>query len=200
VKLNPFNDMYRAEVGLAYRDMMLGYLNLANQAQTSGQTPVQYANLAAENYTKSVAAIESTIKFVPWEYDNYVFLTSMHNLAGQTLSTQYYADAKKAALRGIAVEPFGPAIRVEYGRALAGSGDVNGAIKQTEIAANMDPNYAEAWQLLSGYYAQAGNKPKAISVLKAFLVNAPTNTTISDALAQLEASSTTGSTPATKTP
>ena len=200
VKLNPFNDMYRAEVGLAYRDVMIGYLNLANQAQSSGQDPAQYAQLAGENYLKSVAAIEDTIKFVPWEYDNYVFLASMHNLAGQTLGKQYYADAKAAAQRGIAVEPFGPAIRVEYGRALAGSGDLTGAIQQTKTATDMDPGYAEAWQLLASYYVQTGEKAKAVGVLKAFLVNDPSNTTISEALAQLEPSTTPTSAPTTKTP
>ena len=35
-KLNPFNDMYLAEVGVAYRDQMIANLNAAQQAQSSG--------------------------------------------------------------------------------------------------------------------------------------------------------------------
>ena len=39
VRLNPYNDMYRAEVGVAYRDLMIGYLNAAQQAQAAGPGP-----------------------------------------------------------------------------------------------------------------------------------------------------------------
>ncbi len=41
VSLNPYNDMYRAEVGVAYRDLMISYLNQAQQAQSQGQDPLR---------------------------------------------------------------------------------------------------------------------------------------------------------------
>ena len=149
VSLNPYNDMYRAEVGVAYRDLMIAYLNAAQQAQAQGQDPAQYMNQAAAAYEQSVNSLIDTIDFVPWEYDNYVFLASVHNIAGQTLNPKYYDSAVEVGLEGVEVEQFGPAIRVELARAYNGKGDNAKAIEQAKIAAEMDPNYTDAWVFLS---------------------------------------------------
>ena len=190
-KLNPFNDMYMAEVGLAYRDQMLANLNLVQQAQQAGQNPNQYMQLAAENYNSAVSAMERTIQFVPWEYDNYVFLSSVHTIAGQVLDPKYYEAAQSVAERGVAVEPFGPAIRVELARAFQGENELDKAIEQASTAAKMDPAFSDAWLLLSSLYEQKGNKAQAIAILKKFQLTNPGDTNVASSLARLESSSTT---------
>jgi len=191
VKLNPFNDMYRAEVGLAYRDMVISSLNGAQQAQAAGQDPTQLLEQGTTAFAQSVAAIESTIKFVPWEYDNYVFLASLNNIGGQAIDQKYYEAARDVGLRGVAVEKYGPAIRVELARAYQGLGDLDNALEQASTAARMDPHFTDAWLLYSGILEAKGDKAQAISVIKEFLVANPTDGSASSALARLEQSATT---------
>ena len=191
VKLNPFNDMYRAEVGLAYRDQMISNLDLSQQAQSAGQSPTQYLQAAAADYKSAADNMEDTIKFVPWEYDNYVFLASLDNIAGQVLNPSYYEAAQGVAERGVAAEKYGPAIRVELARALQGENEIDKAIEQASIAAKMDPAFADASLLLSNLYDQQGNKAKAIAALKEFQTANPGDTSVASSLAKLESSATT---------
>lgn len=218
--LNPFNDMYRAEVGVAYRDLFIQYLNAASQAQSAGQDPTPNMNLAAQAYSKSVGSLEDTIKFVPWEYDNYVFLASVHNIAGQTLNPSQYDAAIQTAQRGIDLEPFGPAIRIEMARALSGKAtyeqsqatellkdkkkasqaapllqqahdNFTKAAEQAKTAADMDPAYGEAWQMLASLYETLGEKGKALETYKTLNNNFPGNADTLAAISRLEASTTT---------
>ena len=186
VRLNPFNDMYRAEVGVAHRDRMISYINAAQQAQAAGQDATQLMKEAQAAYENSVASLRDTINFVSWEYDNYVFLASVHNIGGQALNPAYYDDAVAVGERGVQVEPFGPAIRIELARALNGRGDNVKAIEQAKIAAEMDPNFADAWQFLASLYEAEGETAKAIEAYKRL----PGNATAEEAIKRLEASAT----------
>ena len=191
VQLNPFNDMYLAEVGVAYRDLMIADLNAAQQAQASGQDPQQYITASKSAYDSSVQALNRTIAFVPWEYDNYVFLASIHNIAGQTLNPAAYKDALAVAKQGSAVEQYGPAILVEMARAYNGLGDNPNAIAAAKKAADMDPNDIDAWMYLSSLYEGAGNKAQALAVLKTYDAHMPGDSNVAAAIKRLEPSSTT---------
>jgi len=183
---------------LAYRDLVISNLNAGQQAQAAGQDPSQYIEAGTTAFDQSVAAIEDTIKFVPWEYDNYVFLASLNNIGGQAIDVKYYQAARDAGLRGVAVEPFGPAIRVELARAYQGLGDLDNALTQASTAAKMDPGFTDAWLLYSSVLEAKGDKTQAIAVLKQFQKANPTDASVASALARLEPSST--ATPATTTP
>ncbi|NTU70767.1 MAG: hypothetical protein HGB10_02960 [Coriobacteriia bacterium] len=189
-RLNPFNDMYKAEIGVAHRDMIIEYLNAAQTAQTNGQDPTPQLTKAFETYQLAVQALQDTIDFVPWEYDNYVFLTSVHNIAGQTLNPKYYEDAITVGLMGVEVEEFGPALRMELSRAYDGAKQLDKAIEQAKIAAEMDPAYIDAWIFLSSLYESKDDPAAAIDVLKRAQVRAPDNASIQSALDRLEASAT----------
>lgn len=196
-KLNPFNDMYRAEVGLAYTDEALDYINQAQQAQQSNQDPQALVSAAQERFNLADASLRDTIAFVPPEYDNYVFLANLNNMGAQLFGqTQYYAKAEKVAREGIAVERFGPAIRVQLARALLGQSKTAEAIKELETAFNMDNAYTEAALLLSQTYEQNGQPAKALLVLKKTDLVKPAQAGIAEAIARLEASSTPTPTPA----
>jgi tetratricopeptide (TPR) repeat protein len=187
VELNPFNDMYRAEVGVANRDLMINYLNAAQQASANGQDASQYMIQAKAAYDESVASLNSAIDFVSWEYDNYVFLASVHNIAGQAFDPAYFDEAIAAAKRGIEVEQFGPAIRLELARAYESKGDRTKAIEQAKIAAEMDPGATDAWQMLASLYEQSGS----LAELKRAAVAYPGHESVDAAIQRLEASSTT---------
>jgi len=193
--LNPYNDMYRAEVGVAYRDLFISYLNAASEAQSAGQDPTANMNLAAQAYAQAVTSLEDSIRFVSWEYDNYVFLASLHNIAGQTLNPSAYDSAIQVAKRGIEVEQYGPAIRVEMARAYSGKGDNQTAITYAKSAADMDPAYLDAWLFLSSLYETVGDKARALEVLTTFNTRNPGNATVASGIARIEASMTTTPTP-----
>ncbi len=95
-------------------------------------------------FQQAEAALLDTIAFVPAEYDNYVFLSNLYNVAGQMLDPSYYEKAVAIADKGIEVEPFGPALRVQRARALVALNRPDEALKDAEFAVKMDPIYTEA--------------------------------------------------------
>ncbi len=134
VRLNPFNDIYRAEVGLAYVDQLSTSLNAASQG--SDQEAIAAAQAA---FVGAETSLRDTISFVPWEYDNYVFLSNLYNLGGQVYGSQYYKQALETARQGIEVERYGPAIRLQFARALDATGDTDARDQATRIRAQARP-------------------------------------------------------------
>ena len=199
VKLNPFNDMYRAEVGMAYRQDLVDAATAEMQAQSSGQDTSQYPPIINQDFQASIAALKDTIAFVPSEYDNYVFIASVYNIGGSLLNRSYYSDAINWAQKGMQVEPYGPAVRVEYARALLATNRTQEAIKVLEDAWAMDNANADAGEMLAQQYKATGRLADAIKVLKAIQAVNGTDQNLAPMLQQYEASATTGaSKPATK--
>jgi len=184
VALNPFNDIYRAEVGLAYSDWAI--------ARLSGQAgdPSTAQQEAFELLQKAEQAHLATIEFVPPEYDNYVFLANLYNTMAEYYDPTYYGRAIGIARRGIDVEPFGPAVRVEYARALLSTEKRAEAIEQLEYSLELDPGYAAAGLLLARAYEEQGDLEKALEMLKAIEARRPGQTGIPETIQRLEASIT----------
>ena len=203
-KLNPFNDMYRAEVGLAYIDEVIDSLNSAMRANQAGQDTTGYMRDVVVKFGLAEGAMEDVIKFVPYEYDNYVFISNLYNLGGQTIDRKYYDDAVSWGRKGVKVEPFGPAVRVQLAKGLQGQaetlrlkGDTAAAAakdaeatKELETAWKMDNKYAESTLMLAEAYKKAGRTADAIKVLKANIAVQP-GAGVQDLLNQLESSATT---------
>ena len=191
VRINPFNDMYRAEVGLAYSDEVMDYINQANSAQQANQDPQPFVDAAQKKFSLAEQSLKETIAFVPPEYDNYVFLANLYNLGAQVfVANDYYTKAVKTADEGIVVEPFGPAIRVQRARALVGLQRQAEAIKELETAFGMDPAYTEAAQVLSQLLEGEGRYAEAIEVLKRTDAVKPGQAGVAEAISRLEASAT----------
>ncbi|MDR3685357.1 MAG: O-antigen ligase family protein [Coriobacteriia bacterium] len=189
-QLNPWNDMYSAEIGMSYRNEFVDLINSAYQAKQAGQDSTQYSAQAVEKFNAAATALKATIAMVPDEYDNYVFISSLYNIGGSALNPQYFADAIYWSQRGIAVEPYGPAIRVQYARALIGTGKNAEALKQLQYAWSMDQAYVEAGETLAQQYKDMGRPADAIATLKVLLGTAPGDTTVAPMLKQFESSST----------
>jgi O-antigen ligase len=192
VQLNPFNDMYRAEVGLAYTDETFAAVDAAQQGQQVTTAEVQDVFLKAEK------ALRETIAFVPWEYDNYVFLTNLYTLGGTVLNPSYYEQAIEVGRMGVRVEPYGPAVRFQLARALISAGQADEAVQHLAFARRMDPSYVDATILLADQFAAQDELDKAIRVLRLSESQRPGLPGVADKLAQFEASAT--AQPTTTTP
>ncbi|TLM80142.1 MAG: tetratricopeptide repeat protein, partial [Actinobacteria bacterium] len=190
VKQNPFNDMYRAEVGLAYQDEFMSYQNLAYQAQQQGQDPNAYVAQAQTAFKNAEQSLLDTIAFVPTEYDNYVFLSNLYNNGGQFMDTKYYNDAVKWGEEGTKVEPYGPAVRYQLARALLSLNRRAEAIKHLEFAVKLDPAFEDGALTLSRVYREDGNNKDALRVLNALKAAKPDAAGVNEAIQQIEASST----------
>jgi len=166
VRINPFNDMYRAEVGLALTDEMYEAYSAAQSASQQGQDSSASMALMAARLREAETALLETIAFVPAEYDNYVFLSNLYNIAGQTMNPSYYEKAVEIADKGIVVERFGPAVRLQRAKALLGLNRVQEAAKELEIVTRMDPKYTEATLMLVDVYDSLGRNAEATALLK----------------------------------
>ncbi|GAB4276390.1 MAG: tetratricopeptide repeat protein [Coriobacteriia bacterium] len=183
IELNPWNDMYRAELGLAYTDITIQRINAARSALAAGGDPRQEFQNAKAAFLLAEEAMLDTIEFVPPEYDNYVFLANLYNLAGNFFTVEngfapgesegYFERAVEIAEKGIEVEPFGPAIRVQIGRALISLGRYDEAIEHLSFAAEMDPRYSDARILLGRAYYLKGDRAEGAAWLLDALEIAP---------------------------
>lgn len=152
VELNPYNDMYRSEVGLA----------LLEGAQNATDSNQRIALIAAAE-----ESLLDTIDFIPAEYDNYVFLASLYVTAGYSVGDPvYYERAVNICEKGIKVEKNGPAIRLQYAIALSSLGRTDEAIRQFEIAHKMDPAYEENALELENAYRRIGRLDLAVKMYK----------------------------------
>ncbi len=184
VNLNPYNDMYRAEVGLAYTDELFAAVNSAQQGQQVSKEQIQGL------FTKAETSLRDTIAFVPWEYDNYVFLTNLYTLGGSVLNPSYLDQAIEVGRAGVRVERYGPAIRFQLARALSEAGQKDEAIRQLAYARRMDPAYVDATIALARLYEAEGQLEKAIDILKLSETQRPGLAGVADLLKEFEASAT----------
>lgn len=149
VRLNPYNDMYRAQVGVLHADAFRALLQQAQTEQQSGGDVQATLEQAESVFSLAEASLLDTIGFVPMEYDNYLFITNLYNLAGESLSSDYYEDASRWARRGIEVSEFGPGIRFQYAIALDRLGQSVAAKEELLFAIEMDPRFLEPRILLA---------------------------------------------------
>lgn len=166
VRLNPYNDMYRAEVGNIHHGAFRNVLRQANEERAAGNDAGPLFELAERYFAMTVGSLRETIEFVPLEYDNYLFITNTYNLAGEALSRDYFQDSIDWALRGIAVSEFGPGIRYQYAVALNGIGDYETAKQQLLYAIEMDPRYVDPRVLLADNYLRQGDDAAALEQLE----------------------------------
>ncbi|MCL2503930.1 MAG: O-antigen ligase family protein [Coriobacteriia bacterium] len=183
VRLNPYNDIYRTEIGLANANAALALLN------EGAEDPDHDVPDPKELFAQAEAAFLETIDFVPPEYDNYVFLSNLYNTIGQAYGdASYYGKAIDIAKKGIEVEPFGPAVRLEYARALANTGKTDEAVKELEYAMSLDSAFASGGLLLSQIYVSRGDNQAALELLKSIDARKPDQPGIAEQIQTIEAS------------
>ena len=157
VRLNPYNDMYRSAVGTVHSDAMSGLLREARTQQAAGQDAGVTLEQSRIAFERSSVALQEAIEFVPLEYDNYLFIANIYNLAGEAFSRDYYEQAAEWARAGIEVSEFGPGIRFQHAVALEGLGEYEAAKSELLLAIEMDPRYLEPSILLAHLFQREGN-------------------------------------------
>jgi tetratricopeptide (TPR) repeat protein len=191
IALNPWNDMYQTQLAQAYQQQMIGWLTDANtKAQANDQTGAQASNEKARQlYALAEQSYLDVIAFVPTEYDNYVFLSALYNQGGQ-----YFGDTtllqKSIAIadRGIADEPFGPAIRLQKAVAYWSLNELPKTIEVLKGTVDLDPNYIEPRLLYAEAFRATGDFAAARTQYKIILQKDPTNAQALSSLQAVEAS------------
>ncbi|MHB9004667.1 MAG: O-antigen ligase family protein [Coriobacteriia bacterium] len=182
IELNPYNDMYRAELALAYVD------NSVQAVTTLAQSNGADANaraIAEQQFVLAETQLKDVIEFVPWEYDNYVFLANLYNLGAEYLDPGYVDDAVEWARKGVAVERYGPAVRFQLARALLKQGNIAEAKEHIAYAAELDPNYADAWVLLGDIARAEGDSEAAVDAYRRAFALMPTRTDLQSRIESL---------------
>ncbi len=173
VALNPWNDMYRAEIGLANVDMVVAYYTAAGTSQDVAERASMAAQ-ALRYFAKAEASLLDTIDFVPWEYDNYVFTTNLYTLGAELHRLRddpgsvdlMYDRAIVIGRKGVEAEPYGPAIRFQLARALIEKDQLDEALEHMEFAVEMDPKYVDGLILLGDIYRALDRLQDAVDTYK----------------------------------
>ncbi|MRR11122.1 hypothetical protein EG835_01215, partial [bacterium] len=135
IALNPYNEMYRLELGQAWRDLFRAAAEQYSQSLAeNGTGDSELLQQTMELHARAAAAYEDVIEYVPQEYDTYVFLANVHNEAATYLDASYADKAIDAGKRGVAVEEYGPAIRVQLAIAYLLQDRVDEAIAELGVA------------------------------------------------------------------
>jgi putative inorganic carbon (HCO3(-)) transporter len=188
IALDPFNDIYRSMLGKSYENVLDYWITQVTNDRKNGTDAAQSLEQVQAAFTEAENMYTQTIALVPTEYDNYLFLSALYNKVGPYLGQTYFDKAQAAADAGIAVEPYGPGVRLQKAVAQASLGDVNGALTTVLQAATMDPNYTDPRQFAAQLYASQGKYAEAIGQFQELLKAQPGNATWTDAIQSLEAS------------
>ncbi|MBN2248115.1 MAG: O-antigen ligase family protein [Coriobacteriia bacterium] len=191
IELNPYNDMYRLERGVAWQDLFRGTGQAYVRSVEAGTPDEQAREAAGIALQNAIDAYDGMIDFVPEEYDTYVFYASLYNEAGAYLDPSYFTKAIEIGLRGVEVEPFGPAIRVQLASAALSIGQVDLAIEHLEVATELDPNFVQAFNTLGDAYRVAGRADDARAAYEYVLQRSPGDAIAVAGLVALESTATT---------
>lgn len=194
IELNPYNDMYRAELALAYVD---NAVSAVTQLAQSGGTDQAARATAQAQFELAETQLKSVIEFVPWEYDNYVFISNLYNLGAEYLDPAYNEEAVTWARKGVEVERYGPAVRFQLARALFKQNSISEAKEHISYAVELDPRYADGWVLLGDIARSEGDNETAVEAYRTALVLKPAMTDLQSVIDSL---SPTSSTEVTVTP
>ncbi len=169
IKLNPHNDYYKTQAGIAYYNWYGDRRAAFNEIkENQGREAALNSHLANELHAAQLSAeksLLSAIEFTPYEYDNYVFLVSLYNdIARQGGSST--AKAAKAALETSEKElervPYGVALLIQYSIALDTNGQSDKALEVAKQAAELDERYIAAWKNLE-QLADKNQRPAELS-------------------------------------
>lgn len=191
IELNPYNDMYRLERGVAWQDLFRASAQAYAQSVSAGTPDAQARSAAEQTLENASAAYDDMIEFVPQEYDTYVFYANLYNEAGAYLDTSYYSRAIEIAQKGVEIEPFGPAVRVQLASAALSTGQVDLAIEHLEMATGLDPKFVQAFNTLGDAYRIAGRTADAREAYEYVLQRSPGDAVATAGIAALESTATT---------
>lgn len=189
IGLNPYNEMYRLELGQAWRDLFRASAQEYSQTVgADGTGDPELLRRTMDLHARAADAYEAVIEYVPEEYDTYVFLSNLHNEAATYVDSTYADRAIEVAKRGVAVEEYGPAIRVQLAIALLLQNRVDEAIVELGVATSLDSSYRQAFVMLAEAYRREGDIDAARQALEHVLARNGADAEARAALDALDAS------------
>jgi putative inorganic carbon (HCO3(-)) transporter len=189
IRRNPYNDMYRAELGLRLQESFIGRASQAQMDAQAGKDPTAAITQAKKDFDIAEQAMLSVIDFVPYEYDNYVFLANLYNQAGSIFrDPAFYRKAVEIGKRGITVEPFGPAIQLQTALAYASLHEYPQAEELLNRAIKLDPAFSEPYMILADIQQRTGRKAEAKKTIEKAIKLFPGNAQFTNALQSLASS------------
>ncbi len=156
VRLAPYVDLYRQELGEVYREGMLRLLGV----QGGSGAPRPSAD-AASWFKEAETAMREAIGSSPRDIEGHKFLASLYNQGGLYFDRSYYHQAVQTAEQGLTIAPLSPSLLMEAGFGYAGEGNLSEATTLLERATTLSPGFATAWVYLGDVYVQAGQLAKA---------------------------------------
>ena len=187
VELNPLNPDYRLGLGTAYFAEMGSYFQAGAKAEERGEDTTPYEKGARRSFTDAEAAIQEAIDFTPLEYDNYMLLATLYNLAGQTFDPGRYQEAIDASEQALEIMPLGTTARIQLAQAQVATGRIAEAMKTLEECVEIDPAGGDAAYSLASLYRQLGRTEDALTLLKSVEARLPGQPGIAEAIEELEA-------------
>ena len=121
---------------------------------------------------------------------NFLDCEQTYNIGGESLDKRYFDDAIAIARKGLQIEPYGTAIRVQLAQALLSQGKIKEAVEILEYCVRIDPTGGQAALLLAKAYHKQGRDAEALALLRAVEAAIPGQLGIAEAIAALEASVT----------
>jgi len=187
VELNPLNPDYRQGLGMAYLTEMGSYFQAGAVAEERGEDTTPYERGARRSFADAEAAIKDAIDFTPQEYDNYIMLATLYNLAGQTFDSGMYQEAIKASEQALEIMPLATTARTRLAQAQVATGRIAEAVKTLEDCVEIDPAAGDAAYSLASLYRQLGRTEDALALLKSVEARLPGQPGIAEAIEELEA-------------
>lgn len=181
-RLNPLSYRYRGEVGLVRAQQYLIAAEQTAAAQAQGIDSSGALQLEREAFALAQTELLDLIEFAPQLPENYVFLATVYNEAAKRVDPALSQKAIEVAERGIAVDPYGPLLRIELAKALAATGQSARAIEVLESAIALDPAFSGPVVALADLYVRLGRSSEAIALLEDAQRRMPADAAIAGAL------------------
>ncbi len=187
IRLNPYNQAYREQLGLNHLNEALRYANAAAQAREQGADVAPLLDEVGVHLEAGERAIRDAIEFVPADYANYQYLAALYNLKGDLDDDpDSYREAIETARAGIALDPYAVAIRIELAYGLHALGDTQLAEDELRESLTIRPGHDVLSLRLASLLEEQGRVAEAIKVLREADEAEPGTQAIQDALERLE--------------
>ncbi|MDO5044773.1 MAG: O-antigen ligase family protein [Coriobacteriia bacterium] len=168
ITLNPYNDYYRSQAAFTQYGCFLDTLGEYNKLVIEeGRASAEKSSLFDDLQESKVLSEQMLLyahQKTPYEFDNFVFLTSFYNTIAKE-GVQDSADSAQKALtvaeQGVSLVPNGVALLMQYAIALEVNGRQDQALEIAKRAADLDTDYKPAWKKLKNISDTAGDKKMA---------------------------------------
>lgn len=131
--------------------------------------------------------MKDAVDFIPLEYDTYMRLATLYNLAGQAFDPRLYQKAIEVSEQALEIMPLGTTARIQLAQAQVATGRVAEGVKALEYCVEIDPSGGIAAYSLAGLYRQLGRIEDALTLLKSVEARLPGQPGIAETIMELEA-------------